>query len=444
MSMTPRMRLEREQGMALIAVMLLLMAMSALAAALAISSATETMIAANHQSAAQARAAAEAGLTHAVDMTLDYLSGWQDDFESVELALDELLANPTMWIDGFDEVQAGITLAGTGTTFSSIAYSGGSFTSIMYEAMLVDDDAANLRDLVLTPDDMTRMGENDDPLDDNNKKIVVRAIGYAGGNAVAAVEATISAWEMPGLLTDGDLTLAGNFTLTGDQGSAHTNGDFSHKGGSWSTSQGCTSTGASDDDGCSSGKPVIPVPDKSAEDYLPLANYILHDDGEMTTISSGTKASCGGTCVGGWTFSSGTWTLGATLTSDEDESAFYVEGHVALSASNYVTVFATGSITAGNGTWQPSVPTLLMVMDGDMRDNGNPNLGTAMNPGLIVIGEQIDLAGNVTIHGAVIVRDATNNDSTVTSNELTGSVVIEYGGEADGNFFAVSAWRRSY
>lgn len=188
MSVTGRStRLGREQGMALIAVMLLLMAMSALAAALAISSATETMIAANHQSAAQARAAAEAGLTHAVDMTLDYLAGWQGDFASIETALDALLADPAMWIDGFDDLEAGLALVGTGTTFSAIAYSGGSFTSIMYEAMLLDDDDADGRDLILSADDMTRMGENDDPADDLNKKFVIRAIGYAGGNAVAAV-----------------------------------------------------------------------------------------------------------------------------------------------------------------------------------------------------------------------------------------------------------------
>jgi hypothetical protein len=253
-------RFAREQGMALVAVMLLLMAMSALAAALAISSTTETMIARNHQNAAQARAAAEAGLTHALDLTLDYLAVWQADFASVEMAIDELLTNPTMYLTGFDAVQNGIVLAGTGTTYSSIALSVGSFSSIFYEAMLIDDDDEDARNLVLDADDLMRMQENGNPDDDANQKFIVRAIGYAGGNAVAAIEALVGPRSMPGLLTDGDLELAGNFTLAGDQGSAHTNGDFTHKGGAWSASEGCTATGSSDDGDCTAGSPTIPVP----------------------------------------------------------------------------------------------------------------------------------------------------------------------------------------
>jgi hypothetical protein len=437
-------RLAREQGMALVAVMLLLMAMSALAAALAISSTTETMIARNHQNAAQARAAAEAGLSHAIDITLDYLAVWQGDFASVDLAMDALLTDPAMYIMGFDDVEAGVILAGTGTTFSSIALSVGSFSSIFYEATLIDDDDQAARDITLSADDLMRMGEPDgDPDDDQNQTFVIRAIGYAGGSAVSAIEATIGPRSMPGLLTDGDLELAGNVTLAGDQGAAHTNGDFYHKGGSWSASQGCTASGDSDDDDCEEGSATIALPDTSADDYLSLANYILHDNGEMTTVSTGVTGTCS-PCAGGWTFSSGTWRLNGTLTSPAAASAFYVETSVQLSADNRVTIFSTGSITAGNGDWEPSLAGLLMVMDGDMSETGNPNLGTAGNPGLIVIGEQLDLGGNVTIYGAVIVRDASNASSDVTANSLSGSVSITYDGGLDGRFFSVSAWRRSY
>jgi hypothetical protein len=423
------------------------MAMSALAAALAISSTTETMIARNHQNAAQARAAAEAGLTHALDLTLDYLSVWQADFMSVDLAIDALLTNPTMYITDFGDVQTGVILAGIGTSYSSITLSNGSFSSIFYEAMLIDDDNQTVRDLVLSADDLTRMGEPDgDPDDDQNQKFVVRAIGYAGGNAVAAVEALISPQKMPGLLTDGDLELGGSFSIIGDQGSVHTNGDFSVKGSAWSASEGCTATGTSEDEmDCPPGQPTMAVPDKSADDYLSLAKYILHDDGEMTTVGTGTKAACD-PCAGAWEFSSGTWTLSDTLDSAgaPDGSIFYVEGDVTLGTPNTVTVFATGSISAGHGTWEPAAPGLLFVVDGDYSDTGNPVLGTSTNPGLMIIGEQINVKGTLVVHGAIIVRDATANDSTVTANLLTGNVTIEYNGELDGSFFGVSAWRRSY
>lgn len=430
--------------MALVAVMLLLMAMSALAAALAISSTTETMIARNHQNAAQARAAAEAGLAHAIDITLDYLAVWQADFASVEMAMDALLTNPAMYIDDYDVVEAGVILAGIGTSYSSLTNSVSSFSSIFYEAVLIDDDDEDARDIVLSADDLTRMGEDGDPGDDNNKKLIIRAVGYAGGNAVSAVEATISSTSMPGLLTDGDLTLGGSFSLGGSGGSVHTNGDFTDKGAAWSAAEGCTASGSgvTGPPACTGGQGEIAIPDKSADDYLSLAKYILHDDGEMTTVSTGTKAACD-PCAGGWEFSSGTWTLSGTLAAP-DGSVFYVDGDVELEEGQAVTFFATGDVGAGNGNWEPALPGIMWVNDGDFDDSGNPNFGTATNAGLIVIGEQISLAGTLTIYGAIIVRDATNDSSTVTDNLLTGNVTMTYDGSLDGNFFGVSAWRRSF
>ena len=463
MSVTGRStRLGREQGMALIAVMLLLMAMSALAAALAISSATETMIAANHQSAAQARAAAEAGLTHAVDMTLDYLAGWQGDFASIETALDALLADPAMWIDGFDAVEAGVALVGTGSTFSNIAYSGGSFTSIMYEAMLLDDDAANARDLSLSAADMTRMGENDDPADDLNKKFVIRAIGYAGGNAVAAVEATIGAMEMPAILSDDDFDAAGSFSVEGARGSIHTNKDFTQTGTAWSAEEGCTSSMTSEDgDSCTAGEPNIAVPDVRACTYVGSADYVLHDDGTMTTVATpgtcaydemtdewvatfvDTAAACD-PCAGGWEFASGKWTLSGTPT----EAVYYIEGKdtdVAISANGTLTILTEGDVVDGTGGNLMPIAGVMIVADGDINLNaGSPNIGSAVSPGLVVVGEQMDLRGNVTIYGQIIIRNARAYSGEVTTTQLSGSVQVVYEGGLDGQFFSVSAWRRSY
>ena len=449
--------------MALIAVMLLLMAMSALAAALAISSATETMIAANHQSAAQARSAAEAGLTHAVDMTLDFLSGWQGSFDSVEMALDALLTDPAMWIDGFDDVMNGIALAGSATPYSSISYAGGSFTSIMYEAALLDDDNATARDVTLTPADITRMGENDDPDDDLNKKFVIRAIGYAGGNAVAAVEVTIAATEMPAILSDDDFDAAGSFSVEGARGSIHTNADFTQTGTAWEADEGCTSTMTSEDgDECKPGKPAIAVPDVRACSYAATADFVLHEDGTMTTVSTpgscaydeatsewiasfaDAPAACGGACAGGWTFASGKWTLSGTPT----EAVYYIEGKdtdVAISADGTLTILTEGDVVDGTGGNILPVAGVMIVADGDLDLNaGAPNIGSSTNPGMVVIGEQMDLRGNVTIYGQLIIRNARTYSNEVTATQLSGSVRIIYDGGLDGQFFSVSAWRRSY
>ena len=67
-------RLRNEAGMALIGVLLLLILVAALCAALAVSGMTETLAASNQETAAQARAAAEAGLNHAVTLSLARLT----------------------------------------------------------------------------------------------------------------------------------------------------------------------------------------------------------------------------------------------------------------------------------------------------------------------------------------------------------------------------------
>src|SRR3972149_6989807 len=79
------------RGPALIGVLLLLMMMAALAAALGMSGRTETLVARNHASAAQARTAAEAGLNHAVQVVVDHIRSI--DPGAVEPGLDALLAD---------------------------------------------------------------------------------------------------------------------------------------------------------------------------------------------------------------------------------------------------------------------------------------------------------------------------------------------------------------
>ena len=70
-------RVVSESGMVLIAVLLLLLIVSAATAALTISGQTELMIASNYEMAAQAQAAAEAGISHAVDLIQTELTARQ-------------------------------------------------------------------------------------------------------------------------------------------------------------------------------------------------------------------------------------------------------------------------------------------------------------------------------------------------------------------------------
>src|SRR5688500_6632957 len=86
-----------ERGSAIIGVLLLLMMMSALVAALGVSGQTETLISRNQHSGAQAHAAAEAGLNHAVEVASTYIFEWRtNNFGSVDAAIDALLVGPDL------------------------------------------------------------------------------------------------------------------------------------------------------------------------------------------------------------------------------------------------------------------------------------------------------------------------------------------------------------
>ena len=112
-----------EGGSALIAVLLLLMMMSALAATLAVSGRTETLVVRNHETSAQALAAAEAGLNHAVQLAVAYLG--EIDPDNIPAALNTLLADPSV---------VGIAMD---TTFT---IAGAADPDAAYEVSVMDED----------------------------------------------------------------------------------------------------------------------------------------------------------------------------------------------------------------------------------------------------------------------------------------------------------------
>ena len=175
--------------MALIAVILLLMMMSALTAALAVSGNTETRIARNYQATAEARAAADAGVNHALEVVIDYVEGWQAaSFASASAAMSALLLGPdgqngTASTDADNGSLAELGIPLTGLKLSTAP-------GVTYRARLFDEDDDN-RGVRLSADDIGRIGEDGDPVTDANARLVIRAIGFARGDAVATVEVTV-------------------------------------------------------------------------------------------------------------------------------------------------------------------------------------------------------------------------------------------------------------
>lgn len=435
-----------EQGMALIAVLLLLMTMSALAAALAISGNTETLIARNHETAAQARAAAEAGLSHALQVVIEEIQDWETNMHaSPSAAMTALLADDGSLEDlGIDD--DGENLAG--------------LSDVTYEARVLDDDDPD-RGWTPSPAELLLMSEDGDEDADANTRLVVRAIGYASGNAVATVEATIVPLELPAILTDGDLEIDGSFGLSGTDGDMHTNSDLEINGNAAAVTPPGTCSSTGDTDGapntgaCSEGEAEITVPTFEASDYLSRADYILNNDGTYTDVSTNTQTTCANPCLGAWRWASGSneWQITAAGGNPSPSAAtYYIDdpdvtvrisgspGSVAIPVQ--MSLIAEGSIIISGGpTIEPDTSGVLFVTDEDLSISGGL---TVTEEGLMLVGEQLGISGggNKVLRGQILVADAAANSSVETANVINGNVSIIYNGGLDDMFFTVSAWRR--
>lgn len=459
-----------EHGMALIGVILLLMTMTALCAALAVSGNTETLIARNHQSAAEARAAAEAGLNHALEVTVANLRNWQaSGFASRSAAMSGLLDGPdnlsgTSATDADNGSLEALGIPGPPARLTLAGLPG--FT---YEARVFDEDDP-ARGVTLSAADLERIGENTLTATDANTRLVVRAIGYASGNAVATIEATLAPLTLPAIVTNGSLTISGNPTITGTEGSVHSNTNLTISGNPTisenATASGIYSTSGSPTIGGAFGGGYgnLAVPTVQACNYVSNADFVLNDDGTMTTVATatcivntdgtkstvvtGTTASCN-PCAGAWVYNSGNneWVISGNAA--PAVGIYYIEGRATISGNPgsavtpaQISIIAEGSIEiSGNPDLQPDSPDLLFVTDGDLKIGGNLGLPIALE-GQMLVREQVSLGGNPTLAGQLLVEDAANVSTVVTANSISGNPTFVYNGIAGGSDFIVSAWRR--
>lgn len=451
-----------ERGSALVSVLLLLMVMSALAAALGVSGQTETLVARNHHSAAQAEAAAEAGLSHAVQVVLDNIADWDvNGFASVDAAIDALLLGP----DGASGTTA--TDADNGSLEDTVGrpMPGGFPLGVRqdvsgalnaeYEALVMDEDDPDRG----TVPDVSLIGEDGNAITDLNRRLVVRATGYAADNTTVVLEALINSIPLPAIVTEGDLTISGNPTIAGTEGSVHSNSNLTISG-SPSVAEDATASGSYTETGnptvggtSGGGHTEVSIPAVRASDHLTKADWILNDNGVITEqggaivcdASSDTSA-C--EAVYGWVFAGANGWVISGNSDTAGEGTWYVEGDAKISGNPgtsvdplSITIIAEGSIEiSGNPDLAPNYPELTFVTDGDLMIAGVLEIPyTAV--GQMLVHEQLHISGNPTITGQIIVEDATSVDNLVLSNQISGNPTITYNGTLGTDTFVVTGWR---
>lgn len=447
-----------ERGSALIGVLLLLMMMSALAAALGVSGQTETLISRNQRSGAQARAAAEAGLNHAVELATTYIFEWKaNGAGSAEEAVDRLLwgpdlasgtvatdadngslgtrveANGVVSITAAEEIPLGKWLLITGGIIVERCVN-----STCYEASIMDDAGAAL-------------GEDSDLFNDINQTLIIRATGYGPDNSMVTLEALIGPFPLGALVTNGNLNITGSVAISGTEGNVHTNGNLTI-GGSAAISGTATATGTyTGTVSGTGGAPELPIPPVRASDYRQYADFILTSSGTMTNLAGTVLV-----CCNNWSWDSaagpgpgpaGQWSIGSTAPAN---GTYYVQGSVRITGSPgsamtpvLLTLIAEGSIDiSGSPDIAADTPELLFVTDGDLEISGGLD---ALDPltvgGQMLVHEQLKLSGNPSLAGQLIVENAPSVSTLVTANAVSGNVTITYNGGLGGGVYSVTGWQ---
>ncbi|MEI6667899.1 MAG: PilX N-terminal domain-containing pilus assembly protein [Acidobacteriota bacterium] len=436
-----------DRGFALVGALLLLFLLSGMVAALTVSGQTEIKISQNYAAHAKAQAAAEAGLNHATTLVIDKLTTWSTDgYASPAAAISALLKGPDGLTGSVDRNADNGSLENLGSIAAQRIPRPPTRRTLVsdqwYEARVFDEDDAS-RGVTLSAADITRISENNDAYTDQNKRVVVRAIGYGPNHTQVTLEAIVGyGVGDPAILINGDLEIAGNVKVLGSAGGVHANGDLDITGnpdvagdatasGTYSSSGHPTVGGVK-----GGGYPTLPVPTVSAIAHKNEADYILTKAGKMTNLA-GTTTYCSGAPCGatGWSFKSGAW----EVNSDGALQAgiYFAETDVTIgkncgsdASPATVTIISEGSISVtGNPTLAAKESGLLFLADGDISIKGN--LTQKGSPAQILVHEQIEIAGNPTLIGQILVENGANTASLVT---VKSKVQIFYEGDFTGNF----------
>lgn len=293
---------------------------------------------------------------------------------------------------------------------------------------------------------------------DGSRGNVLYAVGYAPTRASPRSVRVLKVVYTPGtlpnaaILTDGDLVITGNPTVSGERGSVHANANLSISG-TPTVARNATATGTYTQPGnptvggiAGGGRPRMRIPPFNLAGLRLLADYELRSDGWVYAGQSGQVGTpgtpladtSGGTAYLGWkrdTTNPIKWSLSGQA---KQNGTFYVEGDAVIAgnpgslASPWrASIFATGSILiTGNPVLTAKTEGLALVAGGDLQINGNP---TQSYTGGLFTREQVAISGNPTIIGYIVAANASTSTSTVSgASTISGNANITYSGGGPG------------
>ncbi len=432
--MTTTKWLMKEDGVALPVTILILVVMATLAVVATQWSTQDVKRTERYYKTREAFYIAEAGVQQAIDL-MNYDS--TGNSPGAEIATG-----------GFDEVLASF-ISNNSAQLTNINFASGT-----YNVTIADNN------------------DNDgDTTDDNDNTLVITSVGTKDDFSVT-LEAIVTRRLFRGnnaITTEGDLGGNGSFTVTGTNGSIHSNSEVTISGGSATITQGATATGSCTGTGCVSGG-VAPedIPIIEPSDYKSYADYILKSDGTIQEVSSGDIFSFTNPGGGNWSTSttgdgnalfaglklqSGVWKASSSAIAN---GMFYVEGDFSTTGSPagwQTTIIAEGYINFGgnadianykDASDTVDIQNLFLVAGTDIEFSGNPS-NTIQ--GMMAAKEQVSISGTVSLEGFLIAADADTSESLVTGNTISGSLTVTYNGDVVAPFLSnkvkVIAWQET-
>ena len=434
-----------EKGIALVVVLLLMAVLSGLATGFAMNGRVEVAMAENEAYYAGARAAAEAGMNRATQAIRaqhdkNLLSGEDDTVDD---------DNPGAAVNA-DNGDLGFMLGGAGP------YALDATNRYSYTIEVLDDDDPLLYETPLSGDQLDAMlpgagSEDGKGFIDFNNQLILRATGFGPSGTVVRLSRRITTnvnitvipptEANPALLVDGDLVMDGSaFGVLGLKGSVHANGDLAITGSNATVSGDATASGNFsahqnfDAGGMQGGNAAnINFPEINASDYINHADYILPAGGGAITNGDGTPC---GPCPTGWEWNAGD----QVWESDNDISpgTFYAKTSVKVTGNPgtkdnplAVSIISEGSITvAGTPKFKPENTEMYQfITDGDLVISGNAGLDDAtLVEGQILVREQLEISGNPTFQGRILVQDEPSLFDDAVSNAISGNPTLTYDG----------------